>query len=139
MAHAADTFELKIAEHGDISRLAHIHVVACLNDNVFQLYFSDPKEFDKRVVDMLEGQVGDPAWLHVKAVDKETGVIAAWASWNKLTDAEIHERDAKAAAKLAAAESGLARGEFNFPPGLPSTPPFSLFILFVSFHICHHS
>ncbi|KAJ8068612.1 hypothetical protein OCU04_002319 [Sclerotinia nivalis] len=51
---------------------------------------------------MLEGQVGDPAWYHIKAVDNETGEIAAWASWNIPTDAKIKERDEKAAAKISA-------------------------------------
>ncbi|PMD64306.1 uncharacterized protein K444DRAFT_521178, partial [Hyaloscypha bicolor E] len=30
---------------------------------------------------LLQTQLGDPAWLHIKAVDKETNTIAAWASW----------------------------------------------------------
>lgn len=123
---SSSSFELRVAERIDIPRLADIHVMACLPDNAFGLYFSNPKEFHKRVVDMLEGQVEDPAWLHVKAVDKETGVIAAWASWNTLTDEEIRERDRKAAArKSKATEDGLGKGEFDFPPGLPSTCPLS--------------
>lgn len=119
------TFELKTAKRADVPRLAHIHVVACLPDNAFKLYFSDPHEFNKRVVDMLERQVGDPAWQHVKVVDKETGVIAAWASWNTPTDEEIREREQRAAARNAATEQGLGKGEFDFPPGLPSILPLS--------------
>jgi GNAT superfamily N-acetyltransferase len=119
MAKLEQTFELKPAEHEDIPRLAYIHVVACLPDNATALYFSDPKEFEKRVTDMLNGQVGDPAWKHIKAVDKKTGVIAAWASWNTPIDDQIRERDEKAAAKANEVNKDLNKGEFDFPPGLP--------------------
>jgi hypothetical protein len=88
----APIFELASATREDIPRLAHIHVVAYLPDNAFKLYFSTPQEFEKRVTEMLEGQVGDPTWQHIKAVDKNTGEIAAWASWNMPTDAQIRER-----------------------------------------------
>ncbi|KAL3707768.1 hypothetical protein TMatcc_005750 [Talaromyces marneffei ATCC 18224] len=44
--------------------------------------FDEPSEFEKRVTDMLESQVGTPTWQHIKAVDRETEQIAAWASWN---------------------------------------------------------
>ena len=114
----APTFELAPAERKDIPRLAHIHVVACLPDNAFGLYFATSTEFEKRVTEMLEGQVGDPTWLHVKAVYKETGVLAAWASWNTPTDAQIRDRDEKAAAKVADSKECKGTGEFNFPPGL---------------------
>jgi GNAT superfamily N-acetyltransferase len=116
------TFELSPATREDIPRLAHIHVVACLPDNAFKLYFSTPQEFDKRVTEMLEGQVGDRTWQHIKAVDKNTGDIAAWASWNTPTDAEVRERDQKVAGKAVDAEKekgNLGKGEFDFPPGLP--------------------
>lgn len=83
------TFELAPAERKDIPRLAHIHVVACLSDNAFGLYFATLTEFEKGVSQMLEGQVGDPIWQHLKVVDKKTGVLAAWASWNTPTDAQI--------------------------------------------------
>jgi len=119
MDHTAPSFELTPATRADISRLAYIHVVACLPDNAFALYFDTPKEFEKRVVDMLDGQVGHPTWKHIKAVDKETGHVAAWASWNVPTDAEIRERDKKAAARSLTAAKALTEGEFDFPPGLP--------------------
>ena len=88
-------FELALAERKVIPRLAHIHVVACLPDNAIKLYFATPTEFENRVIEMLEGQVGDPTWQHVKAVDKARGVLAAWASWHTPTDAQIRERDGK--------------------------------------------
>jgi hypothetical protein len=112
------TFELAQAERADIPRLAHIHVVACLPDNAFGLYFATAREFEQRVTEMLEGQVGDPAWQHVKAVDKKSGVLAAWASWNTPTDEQVRERDSKTAAKNVA-EKEKGKGEFDFPPGLP--------------------
>jgi GNAT superfamily N-acetyltransferase len=114
------TFELLPATREDIPRISYIHVIACLPDNAFKLYFASPKEFEMRVTSMLEGQVGDPTWQHVKAVDKKSGELAAWASWNTLTDAQIRERDEKAAVRIAEAEKGkLGKGEFDFPPGLP--------------------
>lgn len=111
----AQTFELAPAERKDIPRLAHIHVVACLPDNAFALYFAKPADFEKEVTNMLEGQVGEPTWQHIKAVDKKTGVLAAWASWNTPTDSEIRERDGKAEAEARDSK----KGEFDFPPGLP--------------------
>lgn len=113
------TFELSPAERRDIPRLAHIHVVAFLPDNAFRLYFATPTEFEKRVTEMLEGQVGDLTWQHVKAVDKKTGVLAAWASWNTPTDAQIQERDGTAAAKILDSDKVTGKGECEFPPGLP--------------------
>jgi hypothetical protein len=106
----------------DIPRLAHIHVVACLPDSAFKLYFATPQEFEKRVTEMFKGQVSDPKWQHIKAVDKRTSVIAAWALWNTPTDAQIQERDEKVTAKTAGAEKEkgtLAKDEFDFLPGLP--------------------
>lgn len=68
---------------------------------------------------MLKGQVGDPTWQHIKAVDKKTGTIAAWASWTTPTDAQIRDRDEKVVTKKGSTEKGKAKGEFDFPPGLP--------------------
>lgn len=116
----APSFELCPVQRKDIPRLAHIHVVACLPDNAFRLYFDTPTEFENRVTEMLEGQVGDSTWQHVKAVDKQTGVLAAWASWNTPTDAQIREPDEKAAAKIADSEENTSKGEFDFPPGPPT-------------------
>jgi GNAT superfamily N-acetyltransferase len=113
------TFELLPADHEDIPRLAHIHVVSCLPDNAFSLYFASPQEFERRVIDMLEGQVGDPAWQHIKAVDMKTGILAAWASWNTPSDAQIRERDEKLAARVVTPEKRTGRGHFDFPLGLP--------------------
>ena len=67
---------------------------------------------------MLEGQVGHAGWQHLKVVDKKTGVLAAWASWNTPTDAQIRVRDGKAVAKIADTEKGKGKGDFDFPPGL---------------------
>jgi GNAT superfamily N-acetyltransferase len=122
MVHAP-TFDLIPAERTDIQRLAHIHVVACLPDNAFALYFASPAEFEKRVIEMLEGQVGDPTWKHIKAINKKTGELAAWASWNTPTDAQISSRDKSVVTAEKAADSEkikhLDKGEFDFPPGLP--------------------
>ncbi len=112
---AAQTFELAPAERKDIPILSHIHVVACLPDNAFALYFAKQADFEREVTKMLEGQVGEPTWQHVKVVDKKTGVLAAWASWNTPTEFQIRGRDEKAEAKVRDSE----KGEFDFPPGLP--------------------
>ena len=116
----AQSFELAPAERKDIPRLSHIHVVACLSDNAFGLYFKTPAEFEKQVIKMLEGQVGESTWQHVKAVDKKTGVLAAWASWTIPASVQIRKRDEKAMAKIVDSHLGLGKGEFDFPPGLPS-------------------
>lgn len=111
----AQSFELAPAERKDIPRLSHIHVVACLPDNAFALYFTRPADFEVQATKMLEGQVGEATWQHIKAVDKKTGVLAAWASWNTPTDSQIRERDGKAERKV----RDSRKGEFDFPPGLP--------------------
>ena len=114
----APTFELLPAELEDVPRLAYIHSVACLPDNAMKLYFETAAEFEKRVSDMLKGQVGKLTWHHVKAVDKKTGKIAAWASWKTPTDAQIREHDENVAAMIRDSEDG--KGDFDFPPGLPT-------------------
>ena len=96
----SSTFELLPVEHQDIPRLAEIETVASLSDNAFRLCFPTPTDFTKRVIEMLENQVGDPTWEHTKVVDKKTGMLAAWASWNTPTDAQIREQDEKSAAKV---------------------------------------
>lgn len=113
------TFELTPAGRMDIPQLASIHVAACLPDNAFGLYFATPQEFEQRVTDMLEGQIGDPTWLHIKAIDKKSGNIRGWASWNTPTDAQIRENDKEVAAKVTDSEKVIGKGEFDFPPGLP--------------------
>jgi Acetyltransferase (GNAT) domain len=112
------TFDLFPAVREDIPRLSHIHVVACLPDNAFKIYFDEPSEFDKRVTEMLEGQLGTPKWKHIKAVDRQTGQVAAWASWNTPTDEEIQQRD-KEQAENDAKKQTLQGSDFDFPPGLP--------------------
>lgn len=107
-------FKLTLAERDDIPRLAHIHVIACLLDNAFGLYFTTLTEFEKEVTYMLESQVGDPTWQHLKVMNKKTGVLAAWASWNTLTDAQIWERDEKIEARIANFEKDKDKGEFDF-------------------------
>lgn len=111
------SFDLVAAEVADIPELSRIHVVACWPDNAFRLYFSTPDEFEKRVKEMLEGQVGTPEWEHVKAVEKATGAIIAWASWNTPADAQILQQ-ARKTLQPDTAETN-AKGEFDFPPGLP--------------------
>ena len=119
MDHSS-TFELSPVERQDIPRLAHIHEVACLSDNAFRLCFATPTDFTKRVTEMLEGQVGDSTWQHIKVVDKKTGVLAAWASWNMPTDSQIREQDEKSAAKIEDFKKGSGKGGFDFPAGLPT-------------------
>jgi hypothetical protein len=51
------TCELLPATREDIPRLEFIHVITCLPDNAFKLYFSKPKEFKKRVTEMLQGSM----------------------------------------------------------------------------------
>ncbi|KAF7919264.1 hypothetical protein BELL_0054g00090 [Botrytis elliptica] len=106
MNQTSPTFELAPATRADIPRLAYIH-------------FDNPKVFEQRATEMLEGQVGEPNWQHIKLVDKDTGEITTWASWNTPTDVEIRERDEKAAAKILASTKDLDKGEFDFLPGLP--------------------
>ena len=74
------TFELAPAEYKDIPRLAHIYLVACLPKNDFRLAVPNLTKFEDEVTQMLETQLGEPAWQHIKVVDKKTGVLAAWAS-----------------------------------------------------------
>jgi len=99
-------FKLLPAERSDIPRLAEINVTACLPDIAFSLYFPTPQELEKAVTDALEVQFGDPTWLHIKAIDKATGAIGGWASWNILTNEQIQERDEQ-----------IANGS-DFAPGL---------------------
>lgn len=113
------SFDILPAVREDIPRLSQIHVVACLPDNAFKLYFDKPDEFNKRVTEMLQGQVGTPTWKHIKAVDRETGQIAAWASWNTPTDEEIKQRDKEQSKKDANKQHTLQGSDFDFPPGLP--------------------
>lgn len=113
------SFELLPMEREEIPRISYIHVVACLPDNAFGLFFATSKEFEDRVSEMLINQVGDPTWKHIKAVDRETGSIAAWASWNTPTDDQIRERDAKSVAGSPASGKDKTKGGFDYPPGLP--------------------
>ncbi|TVY73121.1 hypothetical protein LSUE1_G009528, partial [Lachnellula suecica] len=112
-SESSASFTLHPATPHDIPRLARIHVAACLPDNAFKLYFATSQEFKRRVTAMLEGQIGEPTWTHIKAVGKETGVLAAWASWFTPSEGEIRERDG-------GFEGGTDKGEFDFPPGLPA-------------------
>jgi len=50
-------FELLPATGEDIPRLEFIHVITCLPDNAFKIYFSNLKEFEKRVTEMLQGSM----------------------------------------------------------------------------------
>lgn len=113
------TFTLHPTTRADIPRMSQIHVAACLPDNAFKLYFPTATEFEARVTDMLEGQVGEPAWTHIKAVDSATGRLAAWASWHTPTETEICERDRDAKLEQRTQNEGPEKGEFEFPPGLP--------------------
>jgi GNAT superfamily N-acetyltransferase len=120
MNTTSPTFDILLAERADIPRLAYIHVVSCITDNAFKLYFDSNEEFTKPVAEMLEGQIGDPTWHHVKAVDRESGTLAAWASWQMPSDQQVRERDAKLknGVQSAIPSQGTAKGEFDFPPGL---------------------
>ena len=80
-------FELAPAERKDISRLVHIYFLAYLPDNLFRLMVPNLTEFGEEVTQMIEDTVGDPTWQYLKVVDKETGVLAAWACRNTPTDA----------------------------------------------------
>ncbi|EED17027.1 hypothetical protein TSTA_020840 [Talaromyces stipitatus ATCC 10500] len=101
---AQPTMNFSLPSVRTFPRLSHIHVVACLPGNCFSLYLTSQ---------MLEGQVGTPTWQHIKAVDKETGQIAAWASWNTPTDDEIRQRD-KEQAQLEAEKKTLQSSGFDF-------------------------
>ncbi|KAL9108974.1 MAG: hypothetical protein Q9227_006370 [Pyrenula ochraceoflavens] len=116
---AKSSFSLEPASREDIPRLAEIHVIACLPDNAFKLYFATAAEFKARVIDMLNGQVGESDWLHLKAVDYATGKLAAWASWHTPSDRELRERAAQTDAAQKPSDKGPGKGDFDFPPGLP--------------------
>ena len=90
--------------------------VACLPTTDFRLWYPNLAEFHKEVTQMLEDHIGDPTWQHHKVVDKKTGVLAAWASWNTPTDTQIRERDGKAAAKIADSAKGKGKVEFEKYP-----------------------
>ncbi len=134
-----DTIILQPATRDDIARLAEIHVIACLPDNAFKLYFDTPAEFNRRVTEMLEDQVGEAAWRHIKAVDSTTGTIAAWASSYTLSDEQLRVEAAEADARSSTHDPGAhgqyeeigigkeeeqekekEKGKFDFPPGLPA-------------------
>jgi len=108
MDNAPPMFKVVPAAREDISHLAHIQTVACSPDNAFSLFFATPRQFKNSAIEMLESQFGDPTWCHVKAVEKVTGVIGGWASWNTPTDEQIRERDEKIAADIRS----------DSPPGL---------------------
>ena len=110
----SSTFELVPVESADIPRLSKIHVDACLLDNAFKLYFETPKAFEDAVTAMLKGQIGEPTWVHVKAVDKQTGTLAAWASWETPTDDRILGPEGEADEDTADKEER----DFDFPPGI---------------------
>ena len=116
---SAPGFRLEPATRADIPRLSQIHVIACLPDNAFKLYFPTAAEFEARVTEMLEGQVGEPTWKHIKAVDSATGQPAAWASWHTPPDAELRKRDSEMETKRKLTDGVPGKGEFDFPPGLP--------------------
>ena len=96
----SSTFELLPVERQDIPELAHIEMAACLSDNAFRVCLPTQTDFTERLIKTLEDQVDDPAWQHIKVVEKETGELAAWASWNTPSVAQIQERDEKSAAKV---------------------------------------
>lgn len=75
--YRSDSFEILPATRDDIPRLGEIHVVTCMADGAFRLYFKSAEHFTQRVVAMLESQMGNPEWYHVKTVDKEIGSVAA--------------------------------------------------------------
>lgn len=120
-------FEIVLAVREDIPRLTRIHVNACKADKAFRLFFKSDEEYSKRITDMLQGQIGESTWTHVKIVDPTTGDIAAWASWNRPTDAQIHDRDVKQEQALKTESSsqsgksdGLGECKFDFSEGLAS-------------------
>lgn len=113
------SFELMPAQRKDIPRLAQIHVITCLMDNAFRLYFPTAEEFEHQVTKMLEGQVGEPTWRHIKAVDKRTNTLVAWASWTTPDDTQIPEETQKTTMNAEGSSQEPGKGEFGFPQGLP--------------------
>ncbi|KAI9727076.1 MAG: hypothetical protein M1828_007277 [Chrysothrix sp. TS-e1954] len=126
------SFKIVPAVEHDIARLSRIHVDACAVDNAISLYFTNTKEFEVRVTEMLRGQIGHASWTHMKAVDVASGEIAAWASWTllnddpegdfeKILDAPENSAgsngDPALRSELQAKESGKPT-EFEFPSGL---------------------
>ena len=114
----SSTFELLPVERQDIPTLAHIAMAACLSDNAFRLCFPIPEDFPGHVIKMLGDQVGDSTWQHTKVVVKNTGEVAAWASWNTPTNAQIREQDETSAAKVEDPEPGSELGGFGSPAEL---------------------
>ena len=112
----ASRFSLLPAERINIRRMAQIEVSACLQDNVCRLSFASPEHFERAVLQELSAQLGDGRWRHLKAVDKHSGELVAWASWNTPSESEIRERDANAQARIPVAETVRGRN------GSDSTP-----------------
>ena len=108
-----EPFTVHVASPSDIPRLSKIHVDSCLQDMCFRLYFPTAAAFSSAVSNMLEKQIGQEKWTHIKVIDEETAKIAAWASWVIPTDDEIRERDSKTAAENMQDQSG-----FDHPQGL---------------------
>jgi GNAT superfamily N-acetyltransferase len=75
------TFSLAPVERQDIPQLAQIYTLVTLLDNALKLNYSTPTLCAQSITTLLQTQLGDPAWLHIKVVDKATNTIAAWASW----------------------------------------------------------
>ncbi|MCJ1310261.1 hypothetical protein MMC25_003923 [Agyrium rufum] len=120
---AFDTsFELVPAKQSDAPRMAHVHAIASASNVTSKLYFvKGIADFEARVREALEGQIGYSGWQHMKIVDKESGILAAWVSWHTPPDAQIRERDAEAALKPEDRPvKEVKKGQFAFPPGLPS-------------------
>ena len=105
------TFELAPAERKDIPKMIQICFAASLSTTDFRLWYPKVIEFQNEMTQMLEDHIGDSTWQHLKVVEKRRGVLAAWASWNTPTDAQIRERDGKAAAKIADAAKGKGKVE----------------------------
>jgi hypothetical protein len=75
------TFSLAAVERQDISQLAQIYTLVTLLDSALKLNYPTPTLCTQSITTLLQTQLGDPAWLHIKVIDKATNTIAAWASW----------------------------------------------------------
>lgn len=114
------SFDLLPATRADIPRMTAIHMSACAIDVAIPLYLPDPADLERRIMSMLEQQVGVEAFTHTKAVDRATGEMGAWSTFVR-TNYDL-DPPASEGQSLGAPKTSLKKGnEFQFGPGLAST------------------
>lgn len=89
--------DLVPAEQADIPRLVEIDVSASATDNASIVAFlGQSKDRATQVAESLQKAFADETYSNIKAVDRETGIIAGWVTWSTPTDERIQEFDSEA-------------------------------------------